>query len=281
MPDIGLNTWLYCSFPTWTPSYTLERAIEHVGRNGYDTIELGAASPHAWPPYMTEDRIATIQRALDDSDLDVASVCPALGGGPGPNPASPLETERAAARKHYLGCLDVAEAFDAPTVIWVGGWHLGDQHYDDAWANMRGVLADVADEAETRDLTIAIEATPADSNLIDTPDDQLRLLDEVDADSLGVMFDTYHALIRGDSPTRYVNRLEDHLVHIHLADTDRLPPGDGEHSFRPMLDRLVEIGYDGPYIVEIFGDHLDPDEAAWNAQQNLASMLDAVEPGPE
>jgi protein FrlC len=90
------------------------------------------------------------------------------------------------------------------------------------------------------------------------------------------MFDTFHALANGDSPTRYVDRLGDNLVHLHLADTDRLPPGEGDLSFRPMIDQLAEIGYDGTYAVEIFGDHLDPDEAAWNARRNVASILDAV-----
>lgn len=111
MARIGLNTWLYGSFPAWTPSYTLEDAITHIDDAGFDSIEIGAASPHAWPQYMDEERKASIQEQLDESDLTVSTICPALGGGPGPNPASPLEVEREAAREHYLGCINVADAF--------------------------------------------------------------------------------------------------------------------------------------------------------------------------
>jgi protein FrlC len=273
MVRIGLNTWLYASFPVWTPSYTLEDAINHIDDIGFDSVEFGAASPHAWPQYMNEERTNSIRDRLETSDLTVSSICPALGGGPGPNPASPLEQEREAAREHYLGCLDVAKKFDSDIVIWVGGWHLEGQSYEDAWVNQRNVLEDVLQVADEKDKTIAIEANPADVNLIETPHDQRRLLDEIDSPNAGAMIDTAHASHRGDSPADYVTELGEDLVHLHLSDTDRLPPGNGTLTFHPMFDKLDEIGYDGHYTVEIFGGHLTPDEAAYDTLNNLETML--------
>lgn len=274
MVRLGINTWLYASFPAWTPSYTLEDAIDHVAEAGFDSIEFGAASPHAWPPYMDEERRASIQDRIDETGLTVSSICPALGGGPGPNPASPLEEEREAARDHYQGCVEIADAFDSDIVIWVGGWRLQGQRYEDAWANQRTVLEDVLETAAEYDKTIAIEANAADVNLIEKPQDQLRLLDEVDDSNAAAMMDTAHAAHRGESPAAYVEELGDDLVHLHLADTDRLPPGEGDLSFRAMFNKLDDIGYDGHYTAEIFGGHLDPDEAALATQENLAAMLD-------
>lgn len=274
MAQIGINTWPYASFPVWTPSYTLEDAIDHIADAGFDSIEFGAASPHAWPPYMGEERQAAIQDRLEATDLTVSSICPALGGGPGPNPASPLKEEREAAREHYLGCIDVADAFDSDIVIWVGGWRLQGQRYEDAWANQRAVLEDVLEKAGERDKTIAIEANAADVNLIETTQDQLRLLDEVDHPNTAAMMDTAHAAHRGESPAAYVEELADHLVHLHLADTDRLPPGEGDLSFRAFFDRLDDVGYDGHYTAEIFGGHLDPDEAALTTRENLSAMVE-------
>ena len=274
MARLGINTWLYASFPVWTPSYTLVDTIDHVDAAGFDSIEFGAASPHAWPQYMNEQRTKTIRNRLDETDLSVSSICPALGGGPGLNPASPFEVEREAAREHYLGCLEVAETFDSDIVIWVGGWRLQGQRYEDAWDNQRAVLEDVLEAAAEKDKTIAIEANPADVNLIETTQDQLRLLDEVDSPNAAAMFDTAHAAHRGESPTAYVEELADDLVHLHLADTDRLPPGEGTISFRSMFDALDDIGYKGDYTAEIFGGHLNPDEAARTTQENLTAMLE-------
>jgi len=276
MPPIGLNTWLYASFPVWTPSYTLEDALTKIDERGFDVVELGAASPHAYPQYMKGERLERLQDHLNGLDLEAVSVCPALGGGPGPNPASPLEEEREAALEHYVGCLDVAEAFDAEIIDWVGGWKLENQRYDDAWVNMRSVFEEVVDEAEQRDKTIAIEANAADVNLIETPDDQMELLEQIPSDNVGTMFDTAHAMHLGDSPTSHVDQLGDSLVHMHLCDNDRLPPGAGNLSFRPMLDRLEDMGYDGALVAEIFGGDLYPDEAARTAQRNLEGMVEDV-----
>ncbi|MBX0325482.1 sugar phosphate isomerase/epimerase [Halomicroarcula sp. F13] len=252
----------------------MEDAIDHVDDAGFDSIEFGAASPHAWPQYMDEERQASIQERLDASDMTVSSICPALGGGPGPNPASPLEEEREAAREHYMGCLDVAEMFDSDIVIWVGGWRLQGQRFEDAWANQRAILEDVLDTAEDRDKTVVIEANAADVNLIETTQQQLRLLEEVDSSSAAAMMDTAHAAHRGESPAAYVEELGANLAHLHLADTDRLPPGEGDLSFRAMFDKLDDIGYDGHYTAEIFGGHLDPDEAALTTRENLSAMLE-------
>jgi protein FrlC len=276
MPSIGLNTWLYASFPAWTPSYTIGSALEHISDNGFDSVELGAASPHVWPPYMNEDRRKTVSKRLNETGLTVSSICPALGGGPSPNPASPLKKEREAAEEHYRGCIDIAGTFDAEIVIWVGGWRLANQSYDDAWKNMRSLLEKVVKEAEEEDVMIVIEATPDDSNLINTPSDQLQLVEEVESENLGLMLDTLHSQSIGKSPTEYVDQISDYLIHLHLSDNNRLPPGEGELSFRPMLDRLTEIGYDGTYTLEIFGDHLNPDEAAWNGYNNIEKLLGEV-----
>lgn len=273
MAQIGFNTWPYASFPVWTPSYTLEDTIDHIDAAGFNSIEFGAASPHAWPQYMTESRQSSIQDRLNDSDLTVSSVCPALGGGPGPNPASPLEKEREAAREHYFGCLDIANTFDADVVLWVGGWRFQGQRYEDAWANQRAILEDVLKMADKIDKTVVIEANPADVNLIETTQDQLRLLEEVDSPAAAAMFDTAHAAHRGESPSVHVEELAEHLEHLHLSDTDRLPPGEGNLSFRAMFDRLDDIGYDGHYTTEIFGGHLNPDEAARTTRENLSAML--------
>ncbi len=279
MPAIGLNSWLYASFPpSYAPCYPIEEAITRVDAAGFDAIEIGAASPHAWPPHMTGDRLDRVTSALASSDLTASSLCPLIGGGPGINPASPLPAEREATREHYLACLDLAETLDAPVVPWLGGWRHPDQSNEDAWENMRSLYETVVERAEETGRTLAIEAIPGVSlsyNLVNTPQDQLDLLRAVPSDNTGVMFDTYHADVMGDSPAQYAATLGEHLVHLHLSDNDRLPPGEGELSFGPMLEHLREVGYDGTYAIEIYGTHLTPDEAAVTAHDNVADLLSA------
>lgn len=277
MPAIGLNSWLYGSFPpAYAPCYDLETTIERLDAIGYDAVEIGAASPHAWPPHLDDERVAAIREAVDRSGLVVSSICPLVGGGPGLNPASPLATEREAAAEHYADCVDLAAALDAPVVPWLGGWRHPGQANGDAWSNMLGVLEPTVERAEAAGVTLAVEAIPGISlgyNLVNTPADVLDVLAEADSDCVGAMFDTYHAAVLGDSPADYVDALGEHLVHLHLADTGRRPPGEGDLSFGPVVERLADAGYDGAYVVEIYGNHLTPDEAAATALANLRDLL--------
>lgn len=272
MVEISLNSWLYCSFPDWWQTYSLEHTIDRLGYLGYDSIELGAASPHAWPPYMEGERLESLQNALDENDLGVSSICPIMGGGPGMNPASPLEEERQAAIDHYSGCLRVADAVDCPVVIFVGGWRLADQRSEDAWNNMRSTLEEIVPVAEKHDVDLSLEATPNVTNVLETCQDSLKLHDEVPSDNVGTMFDTFHAAVRGESPAGYVEELGDTLNHLHLSDTERKVPGEGTLGFQPMFDMLDDIGYDGAYALEIFGQHLDPDEAAYRSLEAVEEM---------
>src|SRR5215203_962129 len=47
-----------------------------------------------------------------------------------------------------------------------------------------------------------------------------------------------------------LNRYEQHLVHVHVADSNRLQPGKGHLDFRPGFAALKEVGYDGYLGIE-------------------------------
>ena len=55
MIKLACNTWMYSSFPAWLPAYPIDYAIERLASIGYDGIELGCASPIAYPPYVNDD----------------------------------------------------------------------------------------------------------------------------------------------------------------------------------------------------------------------------------
>ena len=91
---LSFNTWPYASFPVWVPAYTLEETIKRIAKIGYEGIEIGASSPHAYPPCLTKERRKHIRNVLDDNGIALSSMLPALAGGPGHNLVSPIPEER-------------------------------------------------------------------------------------------------------------------------------------------------------------------------------------------
>jgi protein FrlC len=124
-------------------------------------------------------------------------------------------------------------------------------------------------------LTICIEPTSADSNLIDSCDDVIALMDEIDRPNVAAMFDTYHTLYRNEVPTDYVYRLGKRLRHVHLADVNREPPGKGVVDYPLLIQALRDVAYDGYLTMEVGFNRRDvhPDSMARSAFDYLKRVL--------
>lgn len=268
MKGISFNSWVYGSFPTWLPAYELEDVIDRLAGMGYDGIEIGCAAPHAWPGYLSESRRAELKRYLDTRKLKVSSMLPAPGGGPGMNPASPLVEERKYTIEHYKDVIRLAHDLECPTVLWIAGWVVHGTPQRTAWEFSLEGLQECADYAHTLGIQLVIEPTSADSNLVESADDALEMQKATGRSNVKVMFDTYHILYRNEVPTDYVEKMKGNLAHIHLADTDRLPPGQGQCDFEGLVKALKKAKYDGYLTMEV-GFHTRSANPDWYAQSSI------------
>ena len=67
---------------------------------------------------------------------------------------------------------------------------------------------------------------------------------------IGVMADFFHMGIEEVDIAASIRANRQHLVYVHVADSNRLQPGRGHLDFRPGFRALKEIGYDGPLAIE-------------------------------
>jgi protein FrlC len=276
MKGISFNNWVYSSFPSWLPSYTLEEVISRLSRMGYDAIEIGCASPHAWPDYLSNERRKEVLKYLRKHSLAVSSMLPAPGGGPGNNPSSPTKEERAFTVKHYKDIVRLANEWQCSTVIYIAGWAVFGTSQTEAWNYSLEALVDIARYAKEQGVTIAVEPTPTDSNLVETADDALLLSEQSGESNVKVMFDTFHALYRSEVPSDYVYRMKDKLHHIHISDNDRLPPGQGTVNIDAVLRALKEIDYQGYLTMEV-GFHTRKADPDWYAQTSIQYLKEKIQ----
>jgi protein FrlC len=270
----AFNTWVYGSFPVWVPSYPIEEVVRRLARIGYDGIEIGCAAPHAWPAHLSPARRRQLRDIIKSEGLTTVSLLPAPGGGPGFNAASPLPEERRATLDHYKEVVDLAADLGAPLVLYIAGWLVYGTTREEGFKRSRDCLSQIAEHAATRGITMAVEPTSADSNLIETADDALELMRASGQPNVKVMFDTYHALYRNEVSSDYVYAMAPHLAHIHCADTDRLPPGEGEVNWRSVMQALLDIKFSGHLTMEIGFNtrRTDPDRHARSALSYLKAL---------
>ncbi|MGN6101169.1 MAG: sugar phosphate isomerase/epimerase family protein [Devosia sp.] len=270
----SFNTWCYSSFPVWVPSYSLEEAARRIAAAGYDGIEIGCAAPHAWPAHLSPGRRAELKSLFADLGLTVSSLLPAPGGGPGNNPTSLLPEERAATIAHYKEVIDLARDLGSERVLYIAGWRSFGVSREDALGWSLDALVAIGKYAAERGVTICIEPTSADSNLIDTAGEALRLREQSGLSNVKVMFDTYHALYRNEVSSDYVYEMAPHLAHVHFADLDRLPPGEGVVDWVGVMQALRDVSFDGFVTMEIgfAARRVEPDRYARSAITYLKSI---------
>src|SRR5204863_3505236 len=74
----------------------------------------------------------------------------------------------------------------------------------------------------------------------------------------GVMGDTFHMNIEEASIPDALRSAHGLLKHVHLADSNRAVAGRGHADFRPILQALLDIGYDGYLSFEVMAPSGDP-----------------------
>ncbi|MEA2401676.1 MAG: hypothetical protein QOK00_2079 [Thermoleophilaceae bacterium] len=271
------NNWAYTSFFVWTPSYTLDETIKRLARIGYDGIEIGAGAPHAWPSHLTKERRREVRELLDQHGIVCSSMLPAPSGGPGNNPVSPMAEERRQTVEHYKELAELCADWGSKTLIYLPGWRVFGTTRRQAWKWSQEALKEIADAAAEHDVTLVIEPTPHDTNMCESSYDAIELMEDVGAENVKLMFDTFHVLWRHEVLTDYVYEMGADLKHIHISDNDRLPPGEGVGDFPSMIDALIETGFDG-YLTMETGFHsrgIEPDQDARACLEYLKPLVES------
>ena len=99
------------------------------------------------------------------------------------------------------------------------------------------------------------------------------LMERVDRPNMKLMPDIFHMNIEDPSIGGELERHAPRIGYIHVADSNRLAPGQGHTDFQAFFQSLRRMRYDGWLSVEILPKP-DPDTAARQAAEFLRPMID-------
>lgn len=92
----------------------------------------------------------------------------------------------------------------------------------------------------------------------DSPENSLRLVEEIDSPALRLVFDTGNPIFHGQDPLEFYRAVRDFVIYIHIKDGEVSPegknvctfPGEGRGRVREILEDLFRRGYDGGISIE-------------------------------
>ena len=115
-------------------------------------------------------------------------------------------------------------------------------------------------------------------NFINTLDEAAAVLAKVRRDNIGLMPDTFHMNIEEAEMGAALARHGRAVRYVHLADSNRLAPGQGHVDFDDVFDGLRQGGFDGWACIEIL-PRPDPDTAARQAAETVLPMIERYNRG--
>jgi sugar phosphate isomerase/epimerase len=134
-------------------------------------------------------------------------------------------------------------------------------------------LAQCAAFAERNGVGLTLEAINRyEANFLNTGAETVALLQEIGSPALGLHLDSFHMNIEEASTVAAIRSCAAYLVHVHLADSNRWPPGMGHLDFKTILTVLHEVGYQGFLGVECL-PRPDAETAARQALDHLGPIL--------
>ncbi|MDR5695631.1 MAG: 5-keto-L-gluconate epimerase [Armatimonadota bacterium] len=234
---------------------------------GYEGVELAIRDPGS------VDRTA-LRALLDEVGLSV----PALGTGQayladGLSFTNPSKGVRRGAVARVRAHISLAASLGAMVVIGLIRGKVEETPREQAVAWMLECLKECAQVAEDADMRLVLEPVNRyESNLINTVEEALAVIQEVGSPYLGLLADTFHMNIEEPSIEASLRAAGSLLWHVHIADSNRRAPGLGHLDFPRILKTLREIGYSGYLSAEIL-PFPDPHEASLQTVRYLKGIM--------
>ncbi|MGI6034596.1 MAG: 5-keto-L-gluconate epimerase [Limnochordia bacterium] len=143
-----------------------------------------------------------------------------------------------------------------------------------ALAKAAKCLAECADFAAQHNVELTLEAINRyETNFLNTGAEAVEFLRGLDRPNVGLHLDTFHMNIEEVDLAQTIRDCRHYLFHIHLADSNRWPPGYGHLDFKSVLKALKDIQY-GRYMAIESLPKPDPQEGARRGREHIQELLD-------
>jgi len=238
---LGVNTVLF-------GGYDLKTAVEYIKYSGYKGLELASIVGMAehLSDTASDAELKDVYRITEEAGLDLYCVEAATDILV---PENRERTKRVFERAAKLGI----------PMVTVGS--SGESDNEEKTVASIKAVEELAQAAGDCGIRFALKLHYGHS--IYNTKTALRLMEEVTHPALGLNFDATHVGRVGDDPVACIEALKNHIIHVHIRDTfiEQLKiaapefqiAGRGTTPLKEVVNKMVEIGYEGATVLEIIG----------------------------
>lgn len=227
------------------------KAIPMVAGLGFESLEVGTTDLAV----MTDAQLEVLRSLSEEYNVALTA-----GGGMGKdhNTASSDESVRINGVRRLKSFLP---AMQKAGVTKLAGIYYGYWMYDysepvdkkNAWVQSVKSMREMADAASEYGVSLNLEVvTRYEHFLLNTAEEAVRYVKEVDRPNVKILLDTFHMNIEEDSLDGAVRIAGSYLGHLHIGEANRRLPGKGRLPWGAIAQALKDIGYEGDINMEPF-----------------------------
>jgi D-psicose/D-tagatose/L-ribulose 3-epimerase len=247
MIKFGVSTFVWVS-PFSTNNFNL---INKVKNMGYDILEVAIENKDIidWSKLKTLAKEAGLEVTISGAfgtTRDISSTDPAI---------------RKEGLNYIIDCIKIAQYMDSPVFTGPVYSAVGKTRYTTAEQKKRERawcienLLTAGKIATDHNVIIGLEPLNRfETDMVNTVDQALSIVDEVSNPSLKVSLDTFHCNIEEKNIADSIRKIgKERLCHIQANESDRGTPGTGNLDWIGIKDALAAIKYEGAVVIETFG----------------------------
>ncbi|MDD3725608.1 MAG: sugar phosphate isomerase/epimerase [Candidatus Ratteibacteria bacterium] len=140
--------------------------------------------------------------------------------------------------------------------------------------NVKEVLKKVLKDCEKKNIFLCLEPLArTETNFINTAAEAIDIIEEMSHPYLKLHLDVKAMSDEQKPIPEIIKEGRKHLKHFHINDKNLGGPGSGDIDYKPIIDTLKEIGYDGWLSVEVFDFSPGPEVIAKNSINYIKKFL--------
>ncbi|MDR6803674.1 D-psicose/D-tagatose/L-ribulose 3-epimerase [Dyadobacter sp. BE34] len=266
----GASTFIWVS-PFSTANIDLLAKVKNMG---YDIIEIAVEDTRIIDWKLIKDTARDLDLKITISgafgpERDISSTDPAF---------------REIGKQYIIDCIRIAQQMDSPVFggplySAVGKTRIvspEQKKQERKWCV--DILREVSQIAGDCGVTLGLEPLNRfETDMVNTVDQALSILDEVGNPNLKIVLDTFHSNIEEKDIPATIRKIgKDLLCHVQGNESDRGTPGTGHLEWQGIQEALTEIGYNGAVVIETFGQpskELARAACIWRPLANSADEL--------
>jgi len=257
--------------------WDFRRVVEFVAAIGYDGLEIAPFTLAEHVDGISPDRRNEMNLIAADHGLALTALHWLLVKPEGLHVCHPDDTIRARTVDYLKRLIDFCADLGGTTMVFgspnqrrippgvsqEAGWQLALESF-----------AACGEAARRRGVTLCLEALPADlTNLLNTNAEVITMVQTINDPGIRMMLDVKSMCAEAVPLPENIRSCRGWFHHFHANDANLRGPGFGPVDFKPILQTLAEVGYQGFVSVEVFDFTPDPETIARESLRYLKSCL--------